>query len=49
MEIKVLLEGVENRNDALIADDIEADFVQGYYYGKPQPMPTSFPVQRALL
>lgn len=31
----VLMEGVETRNQALIAIDSDADLVQGFYWGKP--------------
>jgi EAL domain-containing protein (putative c-di-GMP-specific phosphodiesterase class I) len=33
----VLMEGVETETEALIAMDADADFVQGYYFAKPQP------------
>jgi EAL domain-containing protein (putative c-di-GMP-specific phosphodiesterase class I) len=32
----VLMEGVETESEALIAMDADADFVQGYYFAKPQ-------------
>jgi EAL domain-containing protein (putative c-di-GMP-specific phosphodiesterase class I) len=33
----VLMEGVETETEALMAMDADADFVQGYYFGKPAP------------
>ena len=40
----VLMEGIETESEALIAMDADADFVQGYYFARPQadlppPMP----------
>jgi EAL domain-containing protein (putative c-di-GMP-specific phosphodiesterase class I) len=32
----VLMEGVETESEALIAMDADADFVQGYYFARPQ-------------
>ena len=33
----VLMEGVETFDEALIAMEADADMVQGYYFGRPQP------------
>lgn len=33
----VLMEGVENEHEAMIAMDADVDFVQGYWFGKPAP------------
>lgn len=33
----VLMEGVETAEEALVAIEADADFVQGYYFGRPQP------------
>jgi len=33
----VLMEGVETETEALIAMDADADFVQGFYFARPQP------------
>lgn len=33
----VLMEGIETEDEALLALDCDADLVQGYYYGRPQP------------
>jgi len=33
----VLMEGVENLDEAMIAMEADADMVQGYYFGRPQP------------
>ncbi|MGH6648859.1 sensor domain-containing phosphodiesterase [Aquabacterium sp.] len=33
----VLMEGVETHEEALVALEADADFVQGYYFGRPQP------------
>ena len=33
---QVLIEGVESADEAIIALDADADFVQGYYFGRPQ-------------
>jgi EAL domain-containing protein (putative c-di-GMP-specific phosphodiesterase class I) len=35
----VLVEGVETREEAFIALDADADFVQGYYFGRPRLAP----------
>ena len=35
----VVLEGIENRTQAMIALDANIDFAQGYYFGRPQPTP----------
>lgn len=35
----VVLEGIENRTQAMIALDANIDFAQGYYFGRPQPAP----------
>ena len=34
---QVLIEGVETAEEAMIALDSDADFVQGYHFGRPQP------------
>lgn len=34
----VLVEGVETREQALAAMETDADFVQGYYFGRPAPV-----------
>ena len=36
----VLVEGVENAEEAFIALDADADFVQGYHFGRPRPSVT---------
>lgn len=33
----VLMEGVETHEEALVALEADADFVQGYFFGRPQP------------
>jgi hypothetical protein len=33
----VVIEGIENEEQALIANGSNADFVQGFYYSRPQP------------
>jgi hypothetical protein len=33
----VVIEGIENEEQALIATDSNADFVQGFYFSRPQP------------
>ena len=33
----VLIEGIETKEQAMIALECDADFVQGYYFAKPQP------------
>ena len=33
----VLVEGIETEHEAQIALSCEADFVQGYYFGRPAP------------
>lgn len=33
----VLMEGVETQDEALVALESDVDFVQGYYFGRPQP------------
>lgn len=33
----VLMEGVETAEEAVVAIEADADFVQGYYFGRPQP------------
>ncbi|CAN7202322.1 EAL domain-containing protein [Rhizobacter sp. LjRoot28] len=33
----VLMEGVETRDEALVAMEADADMVQGYHFGRPQP------------
>ncbi len=33
----VLMEGVETHDEALVALESDVDFVQGYYFGRPQP------------
>lgn len=33
----VLMEGVETQEEALLALESDVDFVQGYYFGRPQP------------
>lgn len=39
-----LIEGVETEEEALIAMDCGIDFVQGYYFGRPQPgIPENIP------
>ena len=35
----VVLEGIENRTQAMIALDANIDFAQGWYFGHPQPQP----------
>jgi len=35
----VVVEGVETLEEAFIALEADADFVQGYYFGRPQPAP----------
>jgi EAL domain-containing protein (putative c-di-GMP-specific phosphodiesterase class I) len=34
----VLMEGIETASEALIAMDADADFVQGFFFARPQPM-----------
>jgi EAL domain-containing protein (putative c-di-GMP-specific phosphodiesterase class I) len=41
----VLTEGVETREEACIALDADADFVQGYYFGRPESTPLSLTTQ----
>jgi len=41
----VLVEGVETQEEAFIALDADADFVQGYYFGRPQWAPSSVSAQ----
>ena len=36
----MLVEGVENAEEAFIALDADADFVQGYHFGRPRPSVT---------
>lgn len=33
--IKVVAEGVEHREESLLLNDMECDYIQGYYYSKP--------------
>ena len=35
----VVLEGIETREEALLAYDVDADLAQGYYFGRPAPEP----------
>ncbi len=37
----VVLEGIESEEQALIAFESDVDFVQGFYFGKPQEGPTA--------
>jgi hypothetical protein len=37
----VLVEGIENADQALAAMDADADFAQGYYFGRPDAIPAS--------
>jgi EAL domain-containing protein (putative c-di-GMP-specific phosphodiesterase class I) len=41
----VLVEGVETQEEAFVALDAEADFVQGYYFGRPQAAPLHVPTE----
>ncbi|HIY93968.1 MAG TPA: EAL domain-containing protein [Candidatus Companilactobacillus pullicola] len=36
---RLILEGIENREDEKISDKLDIDFRQGYYYGKPELLP----------
>ncbi|MBO5435111.1 EAL domain-containing protein [bacterium] len=38
LSISVVVEGVETEADLNVCRDIDADFVQGYYFSKPLPM-----------
>jgi EAL domain-containing protein (putative c-di-GMP-specific phosphodiesterase class I) len=48
----VVMEGIETRDQAMIAMDADADFVQGYYFGRPVPpaaiKPGSSPIVSSL-
>jgi EAL domain-containing protein (putative c-di-GMP-specific phosphodiesterase class I) len=37
LELKVIAEGVETRDQRDILADFGCDYIQGYYYGKPMP------------
>ncbi|MCC6209253.1 MAG: EAL domain-containing protein [Gammaproteobacteria bacterium] len=34
----VVMEGIETENEAMVAMDADADFVQGYYFARPVPL-----------
>ncbi len=44
----VVMEGVETRDEALLAMDCDADFVQGYYFGRPGRTAPEAPAAREL-
>ena len=37
LQMRVIVEGIETRGQAAIVDGIEADQVQGFYFGRPAP------------
>lgn len=37
-----LMEGIENEEEAMIALDAGVDFAQGFYFGRPAPLPQTF-------
>jgi hypothetical protein len=44
----VLMEGIETASEALIAMDADADFVQGYFFGRPAPQAPEGKANRVL-
>ncbi|MGN1188345.1 MAG: EAL domain-containing protein, partial [Lachnospiraceae bacterium] len=38
LDIRVVCEGVERKEQVEFLRDIECDIIQGYYYSKPMPM-----------
>jgi len=44
----VVMEGVETRDEALLAMDCDADFVQGYLFGRPAPIVPDKPQSRQM-
>lgn len=38
LDIKVVVEGVETERDFQVCKEINADYIQGYYFSKPLPM-----------
>jgi len=37
LDIKVIAEGIENKQTAALLEELECDYLQGYYFGKPMP------------
>jgi hypothetical protein len=48
-ECLVVLEGIETEEQALVAMESDADFVQGYYFAEPSVKPHDFSLLRARL
>ena len=40
--IKVCLEGIETKEEFDLVSNLEIDYIQGYYFGKPQPKKSIF-------
>jgi EAL domain-containing protein (putative c-di-GMP-specific phosphodiesterase class I) len=39
LEVKVIAEGVETREELFVLQKLKVDFIQGYLFSKPKPKP----------